>query len=590
MLDDVVALERQAIDEVVEGLTLVDVLARNARSHAGNLAISWHSQGNDHSLTWAEYRLRVMAVAAAMMEAGVGRGDQVAIIMGNRAEHVIADLAAIHAGATPVTVYSTLAPNQISYILDHCEAKLVLVETSATADLVAGLQIDSVRKIVTVRSHPGEGAMFVHWEAFEERGRALFAQDSREVERQAASVSSEDLATLIYTSGTTGTPKGVAVTHHNVLWTVETMRLAVDLPASPRLVSYLPLAHIAERAATHYLGMWLTGQVTYCANVAAIVNVLKQVRPHLFVGVPRIWETIADRVRKKLEMTDDPRRQRLVNAALSPNNSATKAKALDRLVLARVREELGFDDLKMAVTTAGPIDPELITYFRSLGIGLYELYGMTECCGPATTNVPGYDKIGTVGRALSGVEARIDEVGELYIRGGNVASGYFGDAEASAEAFSVDGWLRTGDLATIDAEGYITIVGRSKELIVTSSGKNIAPVHIEQLLKRSPIVGQVYVSGDQRPYLTAVIAIDLDNVPRQAADVSDPVAHPDVAQHVADAVAAANTEVAKIEQIKKYVIVADEWTPESGELTPSFKLKRRVVADKYAEQLNALYA
>ncbi len=589
MLSDVVSLERQAIDEVVEGLTLVDVLARNARSHAASTAITWRAQGNDHSLTWAEYRLRVMAVAAAFIEAGVGPDDKVAIVMGNRAEHVIADLAAIHAGATPITVYSTLAPNQISYILNHCEAKVVVAETSSTATVIADLVIPSIQKLIVVRPHQSTDPNFVQWDTFEDRGRRLFAEDSRCVEARAASVSSGDLATLIYTSGTTGTPKGVAMTHHNLLWTVETMSMAIDLPEAPRLVSYLPLAHIAERAATHYLGMWLIGHVTYCANVAAIVNVLKDVRPHLFVGVPRIWETIGDRLRTKLAAIEDPRRRWLAESALENGGTGIKARALDRLVLSRVRQELGLDDLSMAITTAGPIDPELITYFRKLGIGLYELYGMTECCGPATTNVPGYDKIGSVGRAFTGVEVRVDDLGELSIRGGNVAAGYFNDPEATATAFSEDGWLRTGDLATIDGEGFVTIVGRSKELIVTSSGKNIAPVHMEQLLKRSPIVGQVCVAGDKRPYLTAVIAVDTDALTGEVAKSANLAEHPEVVRRVAEAVSSANAEVAKIEQIKKYLIVADEWTAESGELTPSFKLKRRVVHAKYASRLESLY-
>jgi len=597
VLDNVLSLERQAIDEAVEGLTLVDVLARNARSHPTTVAIAWRVQGTEHQLTWDEYRLRVMAATAALVERGVEPGDVVAIMIGNRSEHVIADLAAIHAGAIPVSVYSTLAPNQIAYIANHCSAKVAILESEAVAAEWQELDIPSLETYVVLRRSPDSEARreVVAWEDFEESGRLAFASDSAGIERRAAEVTAEDVATLIYTSGTTGTPKGVSMSHYNLLWTAESMSMAIDLPESPRLVSYLPLAHIAERAATHYLGMWLIGQVTYCANVAAIMNVLKDVRPHLFVGVPRIWEKVADRLRGRLRAIDDPRRKRLVETAMAEAAKVDgeamgfKGQALDRLVLSKIREELGFGDLRMAITTAGPIDPDLIRFFRSVGVPLYELYGMTECCGPATTNIPGYDKIGSVGRAFTGVEVRIDDVGELFLRGGNVASGYYRDSEATALAFSADGWLRTGDLAQVDENGFVTIVGRSKELIVTSSGKNIAPVHLEQLLSREPLIGQVCVMGDKRAYLTAVIAIDRDALTRDMAALGDPASHPEVEERVALAVAAANGEVAKVEHIKKYVVVNDEWTPETGELTPSFKLKRRVVHEKYADAIADLY-
>ena len=597
MLDSVLLLERQVLDEAVEGLTLVDVLARNARSHPTTVAIAWRAQGAEHQLTWGEYRLRVLAVAAALIERGVERGDAVAIMVGNRAEHVIADLAAIHAGAIPVSVYATLAPSQIAYIVNHCSAKVAILESQAVATQWQDLETPSLETYVVLRGSPDSEARgeVVVWEDFEGLGRLALASDAAAIERRAAAVAAEDVATLIYTSGTTGTPKGVLMSHYNILWTAESMSLAIDLPQSPRLVSYLPLAHIAERAATHYLGMWLIGQVTYCANVAAIMNVLKEVRPHLFVGVPRIWEKVADRVQGRLRAIDDPRRKRLVETAMAEVGKvhggamSLKGQALDRLVLSKIREELGFGDLCMAITTAGPIDSERIRFFRSIGVPLYELYGMTECCGPATTNIPGYDKIGSVGRAFTGVEVRIDDFGELFLRGGNVASGYYRDPKATSQAFSDDGWLRTGDLAQIDENGFVTIVGRSKELIVTSSGKNIAPVHLEQLLSREPLVGQVCVMGDQRAYLTAVIAINPDALSGDMTLADDPAHHPEVVERIERAVRAANREVAKVEHIKKYVVVSDEWTPETGELTPSFKLKRRVVHEKYAEEIADLY-
>lgn len=349
----------------------------------------------------------------------------------------------------------------------------------------------------------------------------------------------------------------------------------------------------------------MVGEVTYCSNVASIMNVLRVVRPHLFVGVPRIWEKLYQRVWVKLDGEEDPRRRRLTELAIESGRqvldaeqfgekpsplTAAKLAGLDRLVLSRIRSELGFDQLSTAITTAGPIDRHIVAFFRSVGVPLHELYGMTECCGPVTSNVNGFDKLGTVGRPLAGVEIRVDSDGELLIRGGNVTPGYYRDEEATAAAIDEEGWLRTGDLGTIDREGYLTIVGRKKELIVTAGGKNIAPVHLEHLLQRHPLVGHACVVGDRRPYLVAVLALDPEQLAAAFGDTEAPVVElPEVQAAVEAAVAAANAEVARVEQVKKYALVADDWTPESGLLTPSFKLRRSIVQDRYRDLIDALY-
>ncbi len=294
MLNDTLTMERNTIEDAVGGLTLVDVLARNARGYPDRPAIAWREDGRLQHLTWHEYRAKVLEVAVALIELGIEPGDAVAIMAANRPEHVIADLAAVHARATPVTLYSTFAPAQVAYVADDCRAKVAIVEDAETASLWMSIKDDlpHLEHIVVLRGPAPEGT--TTWSDLCERGRERALGDSVPIETVAAGVQPHHLATLIYTSGTTGEPKGVELTQSNVLWTLEAMGMAVDLPDHPRLVSYLPLAHIAERAAAHYLGMWLVGEVTYCANVASIMSVLKLVRPHLVRrSAPHLGETLS---------------------------------------------------------------------------------------------------------------------------------------------------------------------------------------------------------------------------------------------------------------------------------------------------------
>ena len=598
MLSSALDLEREAIAEAIGVLTLVDVLARNSTASPHQTAISWRRGGTWHHLTWSEYRDRVVSVAAGLIALGVGVGDSVAIMAGNRSEHVIADLAVVHAGATPVSVYSTLAPGQVRHVAGHCGAVVAVLEGPSELAKWVDLELPDLASIVLL-SGTSDDSRVVSWGAMIERGKAHVA----EVAGRAGAVTPESVATLIYTSGTTGEPKGVVITQRNVVWTLAVMEQALSLPDHPRLVSYLPLAHVAERMATHYLGLWLAGEVTYCATVAAVMNVVKVVRPHLFVGVPRIWETIHQRLTSKLEAETDPRKKALADRALAAGVARVDGSAsvvmratglaLDRLVSEKIRLELGLDRASLAITTAGPIDPDLIRFFRALGIPLHELFGMTECCGPATVNLPGYDRLGSVGRALPGVEVSLAPDGELLIRGGNVADGYHKAPEASAATFDPAGWLRTGDLAKIDPDGFVWIVGRKKDLIVTASGKNIAPVPIELQLLRHPLVAHACVVGDQRPFLVALLALDPETTAAWATErgiePAGAVDHPDMRAALGDLVDRVNESVSAVERIKKFHVIAEEWSPETGEVTPSLKLRRMAVVERYAADLDALY-
>ncbi len=419
-------------------------------------------------------------------------------------------------------------------------------------------------------------------------------------------MTSDSLATLIYTSGTTGTPKGVMISHRNVVWTAECLRRAANIDLGPRMVSYLPLAHIAERLATHYLCTYMAGQVWFCPNMAGVLEYIQAARPTIFFGVPRVYEKFSARLGARFEEAHGIKK-RILDSALASNRKRVEAEAngssgpmlaglLDSIALSKVREGLGMDSVELAITAAAPIHPELITFFHTIGIPLFELYGMSETTGPATTNLPGANKTGSVGRALPGVEVVLGEDGEVLMRGGVITQGYYKLPEATEESFDSEGWLHSGDLGQIDEDGFLWIVGRKKEIIITAAGKNIAPAKLETLLGNNPIISKACMIGDGRKFLSVVIALDHEEAPAWAAahgleypDFASFSRLPEVNAEIERAVREANESVSSVEQIKKFIVVSDEWTPDSGEVTPSLKLKRRVVLEKYAQEIDALY-
>lgn len=614
MSDNTVATERASIDAAVEGKTLVSVFAGNADIHGDKPAIHWKEGDIWRHLTWSQYHKVVREAAAGLLSLGLSPGDFVAIMSGNRPEHVITDLAAVHAGATGVTLYSTLAQSQIQYIAANCEAKVAVLENLTFMKRWEAVKPDlpSLQYVILMEGADNYDTVewVLSWEQLLERGRTALASDPSLVEKSAAATSPDDLATLIYTSGTTGVPKGVMITNRNVLWTAECLCRAADLADNLRLVSYLPLAHIAERMATHYLGLYLAGEVWYCPDIGLVLEYVQKARPNLFVAVPRVWEKFHARLQSRF--AEDPKKEGLIRRAVAngeavvaaeqagrrPGLSARLQNALfDRLVFAKVRHGLGMDDLHIAITAAAPISPQLIVFFRALGIPLHELYGMTETTGPATSNFPGADRIGSIGKALPGVEVKLGEDGEIMMRGGVVTAGYYKLAAETAEAFAADGWLHSGDLGRFDDDGFLHIVGRKKEIIITAAGKNIAPAKLETALKNHPLVAQAMIVGDGRQYLTMIVALDPEEAPEWAAkaglafeDLASFSRSPAVREEVQRALDHAHQEVSRVEQVKNFVLIPDAWTPESGEITPSLKLKRRVVLEKYRDEIESMYS
>jgi long-chain acyl-CoA synthetase len=604
-----VLAERAEIDSVVEGKTLVDFFNRNADEYGDQAAIHW-KDGDWNSLTWSEYRSVVHQVAAGLQSLGVGEGEFVAVMAGNRPEHVIADFGVVHAGGTPVTVYSTLAANQVQYIADNCKATVAILENLDFMKRWEEIrtELPNLRYIVLMSGAENYDTVdwVLSWDELLAKGTSRLGEDPETVTRSAAAITPDTLATLIYTSGTTGTPKGVMISQYNAVWTLETLRRAADLEMGVRMVSYLPLAHIAERLATHYLGTYMAGAVWYCPSIAAVLEYILEARPTVFFAVPRVYEKFHARLLARFA-GEEGIKKTLLDQALAQNSKRVVAEMdaksgplmagiLDKIVLSKVREGLGMDQVRIAITAAAPINPDLVKFFMTIGIPLFELYGMSETTGPATTNLPGAFKIGSVGKALPGVEVATAEDGELLMRGGVITQGYYKLDQATRETYAEDGWLHSGDLARIDEDGFVWIVGRKKEIIITAAGKNIAPAQLETALGNHPIISKAAMVGDQRKFISMVIGLDGEEAPEWAAshgidytDLADFSERPEVQDEIARAVSEANEAVSHAEQVKKWIVVPDEWTPESGEVTPSLKLKRHVVLEKYADQIDAMY-
>ncbi|MFL5793100.1 MAG: AMP-dependent synthetase/ligase [Actinomycetes bacterium] len=614
MSQDRVEVERRQIEEEIQGRTLCDLLAEHAAGHGDTPAMSWKRDGAWQTLSWRDYRQRVAEVAMGLAGLGVGRGDFVAIMATNRPEHVLVDQAAVHAGATPTTFYFTLPPEQIRYLAGHCEAKVAVLEDRDMLKRWQELRDDlpALRYLVVLDgAEEGDGPGVLGWDDLVARGRDALAGDGSGFEELRRRVGPEDNATLLYTSGTTGPPKGVLLTHHNVLYQITALDRLTGLPQGGSSVSYLPLAHIAERVLSIYGPLTRRSHVWFCPDPTQAVEYVREARPTLFFGVPRVWEKVRAGIQAKLAAEESQRKRRIAERAVAtglevvrctqrgervPFGLRARHAVLDRLVLAKVRHAIGLDRCGFASSAASPLAVDVAEFFAALGLPLVEVYGMTETTAVATGNRPGRVKIGTVGPAMAGIEVRLADDGEVLVRGPINTPGYFRQPGATAELIDADGWLHTGDVGELDGDGYLRIVDRKKELIITSSGKNLSPANIEALLKEHPLIGQALVYGDNRPYVVALVVLDHELAPGWVArnglgggDLAALAASEQVLAEVQLAVDAANQRLARVEQVKRFEVLPVEWTAESEELTPTLKLRRRIIHAKYAERIDALY-
>jgi long-chain acyl-CoA synthetase len=613
MSEDAVQVERQQIEQEVSGRTLCDLLAEHAATGGNDPAMSWKRDGAWQTLSWREYAERVAEVAMGLAGLGVARGDFVAIMATNRPEHVLADQGAVHAGATPTSFYFSLAAEQIRYVAGHCEAKVAVLEDRDMLKRWQELPEDlpALQHVVLLDgAEDAEGPGVLGWDELVRRGREALAKDRAGFEELRGRVGPEDSACLLYTSGTTGPPKGVLLTHHNLLYEVTALDRLTGLPQGGSSVSYLPLAHIAERVLSIYGPLTRRSHVWFCPDPTQAVEYVREARPTLFFGVPRVWEKVRAGIQAKLAAEESERKRKIAQRAVEtglevvrrtqrgeavPFGLRARHAVLERLVLAKVRHAIGLDHCSFASSAASPLAVDVAEFFAALGLPLVEVYGMTETTAVATGNRPSKVKIGTVGPPLAGIEVRLAGDGEVLVRGPINTPGYFRQPEATAQLIDAEGWLHTGDVGELDGDGYLKIVDRKKELIITSSGKNLSPANIEGLLKEHPLIGQALVYGDDRPYVVALIVLDHELAPAWAArkglpgDLAALAASEDVLAEVQLAVDAANQRLSRIEQVKRFEVLPVEWTAESEELTPTLKLRRRIVHAKYGERIDALY-
>jgi long-chain acyl-CoA synthetase len=585
--------------------TLCEAFQLTAAAHPDRVAL--RLKDGEHELTWGDYADKVKKLAAGLASLGLGPDDTLGIMLTNRPEFHFADTAAMHLGATPFSVYNTYSAEQIDYLVGDA-ANPVLVTEQAFLERVLEVQrsANSLKHVIVVDGEAPEGVLTL--DEVMERGDAAFDFDA-----SWRAVKPDDILTLIYTSGTTGPPKGVQLTHDNLIQAVRSFDQIIAFPNDGRVVSYLPMAHIAERNCSHYLPLMLGFSVTCCPNPREVIGYLPEVRPTWFFAVPRIWEKLKAAMEAGMQAEQDEERKKATLWALDvglrkvraeqagedvPQELADEYAKADDQVLSKIRSMLGLDELESLNVGAAPTPREVIEFFHALGLPLAELWGMSETTGAGACNPPEKVKIGTVGPPAPGIEIKLADDGEVLIRGPVVMPGYRNAPDKTAEALDSDGWLHTGDIGQFDDDGYLMIVDRKKELIINASGKNMSPANIEAKVKSShPLIGQAIAIGDGRPYNVALITLDPDVAPAFAGQhgiedssfesLSQQQA---VIDEVQKGVEAANQSLARVEQIKKFKLLPVDWEPGGDELTPTMKLKRKPIAQKYAEEIDELYS
>lgn len=558
--------------------TIPQLFTRNAAEYGDHPALTDTSDGHQRTWTWAEAADDANTIAAGLADLGLRAGQTMLIMMANRAQHWLADAAANRLGVVPSTVYATFSVEQCQFVARHSRARVVVLEGAEQVRRFAGALreapcLDHV--IVLDESAMGMGDdRFLSWQDLLRRGERALAADPELVSRHERAITPDDPVTVLYTSGTTGDPKGVVLTHRNVSYAAAMLHQVTGNPMHSDTVCYLPLAHVAERMTGIYAPVHDAAHVHFCPDPTQVVARLGDVRPRSFFAVPRVWEKMA--------------------ATLQAVPAEHRATPEGRQ---RLREQLGLDRTTWPSSGAAPISRETLEFFASLGIDIVEVWGMTETTGCATTNTVEHPRHGSVGRAVPGVEVRTADDGEILVRGPIVCAGYLQQDGAISPATDADGWLHTGDVGSLDVDGYLTITDRKKELIISSHGKNIAPSAVENGLTAHPLIGHALAYGDRRPYVVALIALDEEAAPAwaRARGIEDTspaalAAHPQVRSEVDEAVRAVNSRLNRAEQVKRHRIVTRGWNAESGELTPTLKLRRRVIHERYAGVIDELYS
>jgi long-chain acyl-CoA synthetase len=586
--------------------TIPSRLFQQAKRLSSRSAYYVRKGGSWQGTSWDSYADQVKRAGKALMALGFQPGQSVSILGFNRPEWVVFDVACMAVGGAPAGIYTTCSPEEVRYIIDHCEAPVVLVENEEQWEKVRieRANMPRLKHVVTMMGAPEiADDMVLSWEQFMARGDSVSDADFF---ARLDALEPSALATLIYTSGTTGPPKGVMLSHANLAWTASAQRNLVEVDERDRVLSYLPLSHIAEQMFTIHAAVTNGCAVYYAESIEKVPDNLKEVQPTIFFGVPRIWEKFHSGISGKLQEATGVKKA-LVTWAMGVGRQVNDVRAVgkeptgmlgvqyklaDKLIFSKLKPAIGLGAARYCVSGAAPIAREVLEFFAALDVVVLEVYGQSEDNGPTSFNLPNRFRFGTVGPAIPGVEVKIAEDGEILVRGPNVFMGYYKDEAATRETL-IDGWLYSGDLGEFDRDGFLSITGRKKDIIITAGGKNIAPKNIEHALKNHELINEAVVIGDRRKFLTALVTLDPDAgtawADRNGADAAKLHESPAVRAEIQKCVDEVNSHLARVEQVKKFTILERNLTIEDGELTPTLKVKRNVVNEHFADAIEQMY-
>lgn len=586
--------------------TIMQVFADTVEKYGASTALKCKQDGRWKDWTFNQYYDEVRRAARGLMHLGLEPGHAVSIIGYNCPQWIMSDLAAIAAGGIPAGIYTTSSPELCAYVAGHCQARIVVVENAEHLAKFKQIrdQLPELKAIVMMFGEDDDNDVYSWKQLLELADNVPDADLQRRIDKQ----NPQDCATLIYTSGTTGQPKAVMISHHNLIWTARSVADKAGAKPGNDQVSYLPLSHIAEQMFSIVAPVCVGITIWFAESIDLLLDTLQEARPHAFFAVPRVWEKIQHKM-QAAGVDASPTKKKIAAwargiglQAADAQEAGSPSKPLlyplaKKLVFDKVSARLGLDRCVFRGTGAAPISRETLDFFASLDMPLYEVWGQSESTGAGTLNHAGAVRRGSIGQVYPGTEIKIAEDGEIIMRGPSVFLGYLHNEKATKETINADGWLLTGDVGKIDDDGFVYITDRKKELIITAGGENISPAHVEGELKCIPVISQCCVIGDKRRYLTALITLDeeslVDAARTSGSAATTVVQAADCAKFNAwltQQVEQTNARLARVQTIKKWTLLAQDFSIEGGELTPTMKLKRRVVNDKYKNQIEAMYA
>ncbi|MGO8875019.1 MAG: AMP-dependent synthetase/ligase [Acidimicrobiales bacterium] len=601
-----------------QGGTIVHALLTNGKRHADLPAMRYRPAGQATGkpwevVTWGEYLLAARQVAGGLAELGVEPGERVAILSANCVEWHLADLGGLANGSVTVPIYPTSSPSQIAYLLGHAGVRVCFVDTHTQLGKVIEVrdELPALERLVLADGARRKGDSFViSLDDLRALGADRLSRAADAVDERCKQVRPEDVATIVYTSGTTGPPKGALISHSNIMWTLRQVTPVYNIGQGERLLSFLPLSHIAERMMSDFLPIAVRGETWFARSLATVAEDLPACRPTVFLAVPRVWEKLREGIEEHLRAEPAPVRlatERYVSLGLRkvsaqqlgrslPTSGLAVHRALNATIGSTIRQKLGLDRAHVLVTAAAPAHPDLISWFHAIDLPVLQIYGQTEGCGPTSATYGDHVRIGTVGTALPGMSVRIADDGEILLKGGNVCLGYLDDPMATGELIDPDGWMHTGDTGTFDGDGSLRIVGRKKDLIITAAGHNVAPQVIETELCNHPLISEAVVVGDGRKYLVALITLDPEELTHWAeehnklAQAEALAEDHDLLSEIQAAVDSVNEAGSHADGIRKFRVLAHDLSAAAGELTPTLKVRRAMVCAHYADVIEELYA